>query len=68
MWYKLFLKNQLAGRLAKLIEEQLKFCVIYLNNKYKHSRPLSSYAKDIPLLGRIGVNVGAAYHSHEAGS
>ena len=37
-------------------------------HKAKHARPMSSYSEDIPLLKRLGVNVGGAYHSREWGS
>ncbi|XP_065096446.2 E3 SUMO-protein ligase ZBED1-like [Paramisgurnus dabryanus] len=33
----------------------------------KHARPMSSYSEDVPLLKRLGVNVGGAYHSRERG-
>ncbi|TNN51963.1 hypothetical protein EYF80_037870 [Liparis tanakae] len=34
----------------------------------KHARPMSSYSEDVPLLKRLGVNVGGAYHSREGGT
>ncbi|KAG9280288.1 hypothetical protein AMEX_G21 [Astyanax mexicanus] len=37
-------------------------------HKAKHTRPMSSFAEDIPLLKRLGVNVGTAYHSREGGT
>lgn len=37
-------------------------------HKAKHARPMSSYSEDIPLLKRLGVNVGGAYHSREGGT
>lgn len=29
---------------------------------------MSSYSEDVPLLKRLGVNVGGAYHSREGGA
>ncbi|KAG2455818.1 NLRP3 protein, partial [Polypterus senegalus] len=40
------------------------WCFIHLVSN--HVRSLSSYAEDIPLLVRLGVNVETAYHSCEA--
>ena len=37
-------------------------------HKAKHARPMRSYEEDIPLLQRLGVNVGTAYHSREGGT
>lgn len=55
----------------KLTEEQRQalFNVFLLAfHKAKHARPMSSFAEDIPLLKRLGVNVGTAYHSREGGT
>ncbi|CAM4554150.1 unnamed protein product [Leuciscus chuanchicus] len=56
---------------GKLNEEQHRaLCNVFLLafHKAKHGRPMRSYEEDIPLLKRLGVNVGNAYHSREGGS
>uniref|UniRef100_A0A8C4ASG7 Uncharacterized protein n=1 Tax=Denticeps clupeoides TaxID=299321 RepID=A0A8C4ASG7_9TELE len=55
----------------KLNEEQqqaLSNIFLLAFHKAKHARPMSSYSEDIPLLKRLGVNVGVAYHSREGGT
>lgn len=55
----------------KLNEEQRQaLCNIFLLafHKAKHARPVTSYCEDIPLLTRLGVNVGSAYRSREGGT
>jgi len=55
----------------KLNEEQQKalFNIFLLAfHKAKRAHPMSSYSEDIPLLKRLGVNVGGAYHSREGGT
>lgn len=55
----------------KLNEEQrqaLYNIFLLAFHKAKRARPMSSYSEDIPLLKRLGVNVGGAYHSREGGS
>lgn len=55
----------------KLTEEQRQalFNVFLLAfHKAKHTRPMSSFSEDIPLLKRLGVNVGTAYHTREGGT
>ncbi|KAF1391074.1 hypothetical protein PFLUV_G00064820 [Perca fluviatilis] len=55
----------------KLNEEQRQalFDIFLLAfHKAKHARPMSSYSEDVPLLKRLGVNVGGVYHSREGGT
>ena len=55
----------------KLNEEQRQalFNIFLLAfHKAKHARPMSSYSEDVPLLKRLGVNVGGVYHSREGGT
>ena len=60
MWHKPLLINKLAEK---------KYPIVLLAfHKAKHTRPMSSYSEDIPLLKRLGVNVGGAYHSGEGGT
>lgn len=37
-------------------------------HKAKHARLMRSYEEDVPLLQRLGVNVGTPYHSNEGGT
>lgn len=55
----------------KLSEEQhqaLTNMFLLAFHKAKHARPMRSYEEDIPLLKRLGVNIGTAYHSREGGA
>ena len=55
----------------KLNEEQhqtLSNVFLLAFHKAKHARPMCSYEEGIPLLKRLGVNVGTAYHSREGGT
>lgn len=63
--------RSLARWRDKLNEEkrQARFNIFLLAfHKAQHAHPMSSYSEDIPLLKRLGVNVGGAYHSREGGT
>lgn len=55
----------------KINEEQrqaLSNIFLLAFHKAKHARPMRSFEEDVPLLQRLDVNVGTAYHSREGGT